>query len=101
MTKSGANRVPRRRQRLRREKKPNFNDYNWGPLTNLFCRPWFDRKWIIQEVMLAPDQVERLVVCGTIEFSWSDLTDITYRIVGFGILGSLAGISVGGCPSIR
>ena len=51
--------------------------------------------------MLAPDQVERLVVCGTIEFSWSELTDITYRIVGFGILGSLAGISVGGCPSIR
>ncbi|KAK4238473.1 heterokaryon incompatibility protein-domain-containing protein [Achaetomium macrosporum] len=41
--------------RLPKEGKPNLLDYNWAPMKNLLCRPCFDRRWIIQEVVLAND----------------------------------------------
>ncbi|KAM7205118.1 Heterokaryon incompatibility protein (HET) domain containing protein [Naviculisporaceae sp. PSN 640] len=79
---------------LRKQGKPNFNDHDWTPMNHLLCRPWFDRRWIIQEVAMAPDHVPRKVICGQdIEFDWSDLASICYRIGSYGMLASIAGFS--------
>jgi hypothetical protein len=80
-------------QRLRRENKPNFNDHDWRPLTNILCRPWFDRRWIVQEVTLADDSVPRIAMCGNIEFSWNDMASVAYRLGVYGITPLLAGMS--------
>ncbi|KAK3313959.1 heterokaryon incompatibility protein-domain-containing protein [Apodospora peruviana] len=84
----------REASRLRKEKKPNFNDHNWAPINYVFCRPWFNRRWIIQEVAMAPEHVPRTCICGEIEFSWTDLADIAYRIGSHGLGSSIAGLSV-------
>lgn len=36
-------------------------------LENLFCRPWFERLWVVQEVVTSTDAV---VVCGGQETTW-------------------------------
>ncbi|KAH8661095.1 heterokaryon incompatibility protein-domain-containing protein, partial [Ilyonectria robusta] len=41
--------------RLREEGKPNVLDHDWMPL----ARPWFRRKWVVQEVSLARQAVFR------------------------------------------
>ncbi|KAK4157159.1 heterokaryon incompatibility protein-domain-containing protein [Chaetomidium leptoderma] len=78
---------------LRHDGQPNFNDHDWRPMANLLCRPWFDRRWIIQEVALADDSVPRLAMCGDMEFSWNDLASVAYRLAAYGISQSLAGMS--------
>ncbi|AEO56518.1 hypothetical protein MYCTH_2058464, partial [Thermothelomyces thermophilus ATCC 42464] len=80
-------------QRLRAEGKPNVLDYNWRRMNSLLCRPWFDRRWIIQEVTLADDTVPRLAICGHVEFSWNDLASVACRIAAYGIPPLLAGLS--------
>lgn len=80
-------------QRLRKEGKPNFNDHDWRPIASILCRPWFERRWIIQEVTLADEKVPRLAMCGDIEFSWNDLASVAYRLVSYSILPLLAGLS--------
>ncbi|KAL2017902.1 hypothetical protein VTK56DRAFT_1558 [Thermocarpiscus australiensis] len=80
--------------RLRREGKPNFLDHNWAPMNNLLCRPWFDRRWIIQEVVLADDSVPRVAICGGIEFPWEDLASVAYRIGSYMITPVIAGLSI-------
>ncbi|KAH6695655.1 heterokaryon incompatibility protein-domain-containing protein [Plectosphaerella plurivora] len=79
---------------LRRAKKPNFNDHNWQPFASILCRAWFDRTWIIQEAILAPEHVERLVLCGDLKFDWNVLADVCYRIASHGFGLSLSGTSV-------
>ncbi|KAM7196347.1 Heterokaryon incompatibility protein (HET) domain containing protein [Rhypophila sp. PSN 637] len=79
---------------LREQGKPNFNDHNWAPMNHLLCSPWFDRRWIIQEVAMAPDDVPRRALCGDdIEFDWQDLASICYRIGSYGLIYSIAGLS--------
>jgi hypothetical protein len=62
-------------------------------MNSLLCRPWFERRWIIQEVTLAEDSVPRLAICGDVEFSWSDLAAVTYRMASYGIVHLVAGVS--------
>ncbi|KAK4099596.1 HET-domain-containing protein [Parathielavia hyrcaniae] len=79
--------------RLRREKKPNFLDHDWRPITSLVMRPWFNRRWIIQEVALADGAVPRTVICGDVEFPWNELASVAYRMACYGITTLLAGLS--------
>lgn len=48
--------------------------HSWmlAPLRNFFARPWFTRRWIIQEVMLARNAI---VHCGPHRLSWSWIRD--------------------------
>jgi hypothetical protein len=55
-----------RAQQLRAAGKPNFGDHDWRPMTKLLHRPWFDRRWIIQEVTLADDSVPGLQYADTL-----------------------------------
>ncbi|KAH7119300.1 heterokaryon incompatibility protein-domain-containing protein [Dactylonectria macrodidyma] len=79
---------------LRKQGKPNINDHDWASINHLFLRPWFERKWIIQEVAMAPDDVPRLMICGDIELSWSDLASLAYRLCAYGVMWSVCGLSV-------
>jgi hypothetical protein len=68
-------------------------DYDWRPILNVVCRPWFGRRWIIQEVTLADDKVPRLAVCGDVEFVWNDLATVAYRMACYPITPLLVGMS--------
>jgi hypothetical protein len=49
----------------------DFNDKDsWDALNDLFSRTYFERTWIVQEVILSWNAT---VVCGTRQFSWLDL----------------------------
>jgi hypothetical protein len=52
-------------------------DADWRPMWNILERPWFLRKWIIQEVVLARDV---LMCCGHIEFAFSKLGEIVIAV---------------------
>ncbi|KAH6850650.1 heterokaryon incompatibility protein-domain-containing protein [Chaetomium sp. MPI-CAGE-AT-0009] len=86
-------RIFREANQLRAAGKPNFVDHDWRPMTNLLHRPWFDRRWIIQEVTLADDSVPRLAICGHFEFSWTHVASVAYRLASYGITPLLAGMS--------
>ncbi|KAK4122193.1 hypothetical protein N657DRAFT_493824 [Parathielavia appendiculata] len=79
--------------RLRREKKPNFLDHDWRPITSLVKRPWFSRRWIIQEIAPADDTVPRTVIYGHIKFPWKELAGVAYSIACYGIKTLLAGLA--------
>ncbi|CAH0051115.1 unnamed protein product [Clonostachys solani] len=65
-------------QRLREQGKPNLLDHDWLPLASLLSRPWFRRKWMIQEISLAK---EVLVHVGKeIQFPWLDLAQLMFSI---------------------
>lgn len=57
-------------QRLE-DSPPSLLDYDWGFLRAIFWRPWFQRKWVVQEVALAKDVV--VVIEGGVRFPWRDL----------------------------
>lgn len=46
-------------------------DYDWTFLKAIFSRPWFGRKWIVQEVALAKEVV--VAIGGGVRFPWRDL----------------------------
>ncbi|KFA71269.1 hypothetical protein S40288_08652 [Stachybotrys chartarum IBT 40288] len=48
-------------------------DFNWKPILSIFHRPWFLRKWTIQEVALAR---EVSVHYGGLSFPYTDLGDV-------------------------
>ncbi|KAL2146799.1 hypothetical protein VTI28DRAFT_2280 [Corynascus sepedonium] len=73
---------------VHRESKKVFHDV----LT--FRAPWFDRRWVIQEVVLANDHVPRLAIWGDIEFAWEDLAKVAYRLAAYNLYLVLAGQSV-------
>jgi Heterokaryon incompatibility protein (HET) len=52
---------------------------NWRALTYLVCRPWFTRRWIVQEISLASDSI---IYCGTKSTSWRALCDATMSLEG-------------------
>ncbi|KAK3303226.1 heterokaryon incompatibility protein-domain-containing protein [Chaetomium strumarium] len=88
-------------QRLREEKKPNLLDHNWEPMNNLLCRPWFGRRWIIQEVVVADDTVPRVAICGDLEFPWQDLASVAYIIGSYCLYPIIAGLSMANWKSPR
>jgi hypothetical protein len=56
-------------------------DHDWKSIAMLLSRPWFHRKWIIQETALAQ---EATIVCGDITLPWKDLATLAMRITQVG-----------------
>lgn len=50
---------------------------HWKALANLFQRAWFNRAWIIQEVVFATSAI---VLCGNHSISWDILVEISHFI---------------------
>ncbi|KAI9704703.1 MAG: hypothetical protein M1820_005451 [Bogoriella megaspora] len=46
----------------------------WTALARLFCRAWFRRAWVVQEVLLSEQSI---VLCGEHEFAWQDLVTVS------------------------
>lgn len=55
----------------------NTNKQIRSALGSFFCRAWFHRLWVIQEVVLAR---RRQVVCGSNIIAWDDFTAATFVI---------------------
>ncbi|KAI0467724.1 heterokaryon incompatibility protein-domain-containing protein [Xylaria cf. heliscus] len=70
-------------QRLREEGKPNILDHDWSLLTALLARPWFRRKWVIQEIALARQVV--LYAGGGVEIPWLELARLAFSMEILGI----------------
>lgn len=51
----------------------NLHRINWRSIVKLLERPWFQRKWIIQEIVKSR---ERLIICGTRQLPWVILSDL-------------------------
>ncbi|KAI0551286.1 heterokaryon incompatibility protein-domain-containing protein [Xylaria curta] len=71
-------------QQLRAEGKPNILDHDWSLLTALLKRPWFRRKWVIQEVALAKEVA--LHAGGGVEILWPELAKLAFSIELLGIM---------------
>ncbi|KAI1819635.1 heterokaryon incompatibility protein-domain-containing protein [Xylaria intraflava] len=69
--------------RLHDEGKPNLLDHDWAPLAALMTRPWFRRKWVIQEVALAKQVV--LYTGGGVQVPWSDVARLGYTLSLMGL----------------
>ncbi len=57
---------------------PAFDSPKWLELGKLMSRPWFQRIWIIQEVVLSHQVI---VMCGTRCISWADLSLFTFSMI--------------------
>ncbi|KAI0529986.1 heterokaryon incompatibility protein-domain-containing protein [Xylaria digitata] len=64
----------------RREGKSNLYDHDWKPLVTLVAWPWFRRKWIVQEVVLAREAV---LCIGHARLSWTELALLAYTMSTF------------------
>jgi hypothetical protein len=60
----------------------NWMDHDWSSIDALMSRPWFQRRWIIQETAFAQ---EAIVVCGEIVFPWKDLAAVAIRVAQLGL----------------
>ncbi|KAH7176848.1 heterokaryon incompatibility protein-domain-containing protein [Dactylonectria macrodidyma] len=78
----------RETKRLREEGKPNVLDHDWMPLAALLARPWFRRKWIVQEVSVARNCV--LYAGGGVEIPWLELAQLSFKMEGMGVERFLA-----------
>ena len=58
----------------------------WNPLVALFRRPWFRRKWVIQEVALSKNA---FVTCGNESVPWAELADLMMCLKSSGLWGSI------------
>ena len=70
----------------RKHSQMNWLDHDWQSIIALLSRPWFRRKWIIQEIALARDAT---VVCGEIVFPWKNLSALALQIAQLGIISLL------------
>ncbi|SPO07270.1 uncharacterized protein DNG_09964 [Cephalotrichum gorgonifer] len=74
-------------QRLEAEGKETWRTLNWDPYLNLLRRPWFYRKWIIQEVAFAKRAV---TICGRdLSVPWAELATIAYRVSQYEIFSEV------------
>ncbi|TRX93544.1 hypothetical protein FHL15_005516 [Xylaria flabelliformis] len=71
-------------QQLRAEGKPNILDHDWSLLTALLARPWFRRKWVIQEIALAKQVI--LYAGGGVEIPWLELGKLAFNMEILGIM---------------
>jgi hypothetical protein len=46
---------------------------DWKSMVNLLARPWFRRKWIIQEAVKA---TQIMIICGLQQMAWGTLSDL-------------------------
>ncbi|KAH6989738.1 heterokaryon incompatibility protein-domain-containing protein [Ilyonectria sp. MPI-CAGE-AT-0026] len=74
--------VRRDSHRLQQEGKPNVLDHDWMPLVALLARPWFCRKWVVQEVSLARHAV--VYVGDQVEIPWPELARLAFNMEGLG-----------------
>ena len=56
--------------------------WRWEPLKDFFCRPWFTRKWTIQECVLGR---EVCFICGSWEADWHFMDNIQQAIWNTGL----------------
>jgi hypothetical protein len=56
--------------------------WSWEPLKNFFCRPWFVRKWTIQECVLPPKTTFH---CGVWEAEWDFMNVVITAIYEKGL----------------
>lgn len=62
----------------------NIEKHDWSALVELLIRPWFTRKWVVQETAMA--QEVRLHVAGGVQLSWAHLTSIARKTHALGLL---------------
>lgn len=62
----------------------NFKKHDWNALVELIIRPWFTRKWVVQETAMA--QEVRLHIGGGVQLSWAQLTSVARKIHALGLL---------------
>lgn len=55
---------------------PAKDDPAWEAIVRFFCRPWFSRVWVVQEVILARDA---RFYCGDWELSWWQMAEMGSR----------------------
>jgi Heterokaryon incompatibility protein (HET) len=61
-------------------------DWNWGCISMLLSKPWFERVWVIQEAFAGP----RVVVhCGTKVMLWEDFNFVASQLVQCGLDASI------------
>ena len=58
------------------------SNFNWVPITDVLRNPWFERKWIIQEVVNSKRPVLYL---SRKALPWSVMEDICFYIIEFGV----------------
>ena len=58
---------------------PSWDDERWNMLGSIFRRSWFERIWVVQEVVMA---LNATVVCGSYSMTWEQL-EFTCRYVQF------------------
>ncbi|CAH0051648.1 unnamed protein product [Clonostachys solani] len=58
----------------------------WEPILELFLRPWFTRKWVVQEVALAKHVV---MCCGNLWFPFHTLGMVTLALVEWPVSAGL------------
>ncbi|KAH7026620.1 heterokaryon incompatibility protein-domain-containing protein [Microdochium trichocladiopsis] len=71
----------------------HFHTNDWATINKLLTRPWFDRKWIIQEVLMAPEDVPRTLISGDLELPWESLASLGYSMAAYGMTVSASGMS--------
>ncbi|KAI3390345.1 hypothetical protein diail_10012, partial [Diaporthe ilicicola] len=77
--------------RDRREGRPNMDEYDLKPLVELISRPWFTRKWVVQEVSLAREV--RLHIGSGVQLPWVDLSSLVVKIQSMGSLPHIVRLS--------
>ncbi|KAI9875834.1 MAG: hypothetical protein M1830_007922, partial [Pleopsidium flavum] len=55
---------------------PDDMSYEWEAFRSLFHQPWFSRMWVIQEVAMNIGEVYPVLLYGTREVCWIDLTHV-------------------------
>ncbi|KAH8671614.1 heterokaryon incompatibility protein-domain-containing protein [Xylariales sp. PMI_506] len=73
---------------LQKAGEPNILDHDWRSICCILARPWFTRKWVVQETCLASCA---LVVCGETQFPWSDLTRLAIKMLSTDAIRLISG----------
>ncbi|KAH8197230.1 hypothetical protein TruAng_008588 [Truncatella angustata] len=70
---------------LERQQKgqPGLLSHNWKPLASLLERPWFRRKWVVQETSLAR---EAIMYAGRIELPWNSVGLLSFKLESLGAI---------------
>lgn len=71
------------------EDVPPPTDDRWARFFAIFCRPWFSRLWIIQEVVLAKNPI---FLCGRSQITWDRLMRAFVYTGLLGIQGMAKGV---------
>src|SRR5277367_4221820 len=61
-------------------------DWNWGHISMLLSKPWFERVWVIQEAFAGS---KALLHCGNKVMPWEDFNFVTSRLMQCGLDASI------------